>query len=155
LLSGMANCGKHFPGHGYAHGDSHYSLPIDERKLETILKHDAAPYEWLGDALTSIMPAHVIYPQIDTKNAGFSKIWLNDILRKRLGFTGLIFSDDLSMEAAASAGNIVQRARAALNAGCDMVLVCNQPAMADQLLATLNWKPGHHFDQRMARLFSR
>ena len=155
LLSGMANCGKHFPGHGYAHGDSHYALPIDERKLEAILSHDAVPYEWLGDTLTSIMPAHVIYPKVDKKNAGFSKIWLHDILRKRLGFSGLIFSDDLSMEAAASAGNIVQRARAALGAGCDMVLVCNQPALADQLLATLKWKAGQHFTERLSRLFAR
>lgn len=155
LLSGMANCGKHFPGHGYAHADSHFALPVDERKLKTILEIDAAPYGWMGDTLTAVMPAHVVYPDIDRKPAGFSKIWLSDILRKQLGFQGLIFSDDLCMEAAAVAGSIQQRAKAALSAGCDLVLVCNRPDLADELLGKLQWKAGSHFDARLRRLFAR
>lgn len=152
LLSGMANCGKHFPGHGFAHADSHYELPVDERDLGTILADDGAPYGWLGDALSAVMPAHVIYPQVDPLPAGFSKKWLQTILRRRLRFTGMIFSDDLTMEAASVAGGIVERADAALGAGCDMVLVCNQPATADTLLGALKWKPGKHFAERFARL---
>ena len=153
LLSGMANCGKHFPGHGYAQADSHYALPTDARSLATILAADAAPYQWLGDALTSVMPAHIVYPQVDKRPAGFSRIWLQDVLRKKLGFNGVIFSDDLTMEAAAAAGNIVQRARSALSAGCDLVLVCNNPAKAEEVLAKLSWKPSTQHAARLARLF--
>jgi beta-N-acetylhexosaminidase len=155
LLSGMANCGKHFPGHGYAHADSHFALPIDERKLKVLIDADAAPYEWMGETLTSVMPAHVVYPEVDQKAAGFSKIWLQDILRKRLGFTGLIVSDDLCMEAATVAGNIHQRTKAALSAGCDMALVCNRADLVDELLGKLQWKAGPHFDHRLRRLFAR
>jgi len=126
LLAGMANCGKHFPGHGYAHGDSHHELPIDERPLEAILADDARPYEWLSTALASVMPAHVIYPRVDAQPAGFSARWLKEILRQQLGFNGAIFSDDLSMEGAKAAGGHLDAALAALAAGCDMVLLCNQ-----------------------------
>ena len=97
-LAGMANCGKHFPGHGWAEADSHIAIPVDERSLTTIINDDAKPYEYLGLGLASVMPAHVIYPRVDKHPAGFSKIWLQDILRKQLKFTGVIFSDDLSME---------------------------------------------------------
>jgi beta-N-acetylhexosaminidase len=154
LLSGMANCGKHFPGHGYAAADSHHDLPFDDRDLETILANDAAPYDWLGDSLLSVMPAHVIYPKVDKKQpAGFSKIWLQTILRKRLKFDGIIFSDDLTMEAAAATGSITQRANAAFTAGCDSVLVCNRPDLADELLANLKYKAPASFATRYARLF--
>ena len=136
-LADMANCGKHFPGHGWAAADSHIAVPVDERNLKMIEKDDMKPYEWLDLSLTSIMPAHVIYPKIDSLPAGFSKKWLQTILRKQLGFTGVIFSDDLSMEGASVAGNIVQGAELALQAGCDAVLICNRPDLADQLLNKL------------------
>jgi beta-N-acetylhexosaminidase len=137
-LAGMANCGKHFPGHGYVKADSHVAIPVDERPLEAILAEDAAPYGWLGLSLAGVMPAHVIYPKVDSHPAGFSKKWLN-MLRKDFGFQGVIFSDDLSMEGASVAGNVVQGAHAALRAGCDMVLICNSPDKADQLLEALEW----------------
>lgn len=153
LLSGMANCGKHFPGHGWAQADSHVAAPRDERDLQTLLAHDAAPYGWLGDTLLSVMPAHVVYPQVDAQPAGFSRRWLRDILRRKLGFQGLIFSDDLTMEGASVAGDIVARGRAALAAGCDMVLVCNRPDLADELLAGLDWSPSARFTRRLKALF--
>ncbi len=137
LLAGMANCGKHFPGHGYVAADSHVAIPVDDRDLETILADDAMPYAWLTPALASVMPAHVIYPAVDSKPAGFSSVWLQDILRGRLGFEGAIFSDDLSMEAASVAGDVVAAGRAALEAGCDVVLMCNDSERADALLDRL------------------
>jgi beta-N-acetylhexosaminidase len=130
LQAGMANCGKHFPGHGFVKADSHTDIPLDKRSLKAILADDAAPYNWLSSSLTSVMPAHVIYPKVDSRPAGFSSKWLGDILRGQCGFSGAIFSDDLSMEAATLIdGNKVsytQAAVTALNAGCDMVLLCNQ-----------------------------
>lgn len=126
LLAGMANCGKHFPGHGFVKADSHVDVPVDKRSLKAILKDDAKPYEWMSTSLTSVMPAHVIYPKVDSQPAGFSRVWLQDILRAKMGFTGVIFSDDLSMEGASVAGSYTQGGIAALNAGCDMVLLCNQ-----------------------------
>ena len=141
LLAGMANCGKHFPGHGFVQADSHVAIPVDNRGLTDILADDAAPYGWLGLSLTAVMPAHVIYPQVDKHPAGFSKKWLT-ILRQDMGFDGMIFSDDLSMEGASVAGSVVDAARAALAAGCDMVLVCNSPDKADQLLTGLKAPSG-------------
>lgn len=126
LMAGMSNCGKHFPGHGYVAADSHVDVPVDTRSLKAILADDAKPYEWLSTSLASVMPAHVIYPKVDALPAGFSPRWLKDILRGQLGFTGAIFSDDLSMEGAKVAGSQVDGALAALNAGCDLVLLCNQ-----------------------------
>jgi beta-N-acetylhexosaminidase len=130
LQSGMANCGKHFPGHGFVKADSHTDIPLDKRSLKAILADDAAPYNWLSSSLTSVMPAHVIYPKVDSRPAGFSSKWLGDILRGQCGFTGAIFSDDLSMEAArlidGQRVSYTQAAVTALNAGCDMVLLCNQ-----------------------------
>ena len=130
LLAGMHNCGKHFPGHGFVKADSHVDVPIDKRSLKAILSDDAKPYEWLSTSLASVMPAHVVYPKVDALPAGFSPRWLKEILRMQLGFTGAIFSDDLSMEGARHVnGGQVSYAEAAavgLSAGCDMVLLCNQ-----------------------------
>ncbi|MDR3454791.1 MAG: beta-N-acetylhexosaminidase [Rhodoferax sp.] len=130
LQSGMANCGKHFPGHGFVRADSHTDVPVDRRSLKAILADDAAPYQWLSTTLSSVMPAHVIYPKVDARPAGFSSKWLGDILRGRLGFGGAIFSDDLSMAGArlldGRSVSYTEAAVAALAAGCDMVLLCNQ-----------------------------
>jgi beta-N-acetylhexosaminidase len=150
-LAGMANCGKHFPGHGFVKADSHVAIPVDERGLEDILKEDAAPYGWLGLGLAGVMPAHVIYPKVDAHPAGFSKKWLS-ILRKDMGFQGVIFSDDLSMEGASVAGGVIDGANAALAAGCDMVLICNSPDKADQLLDGLTVAIAPASEARIASL---
>lgn len=151
--AGMAACGKHFPGHGAVTADSHHEIPVDDRELDDILRDDAAPYDWLGDrVLPSVMPAHVIYSKVDANPAGFSRIWLQDILRQRLQYDGVIFSDDLTMEGATVAGDILARAQAALNAGCDMALVCNRPDLADELLARLRWRAPAQSVQRLRRL---
>ncbi len=142
-LAGMPSCGKHFPGHGFVTADSHIDIPIDERAFKDIWLQDIVPYMLIISKLDSIMPAHVIYKQVDTQPAGFSAFWLQDVLRMRLGFEGIIFSDDLAMEGASVAGNVVQGANAALTAGCDMVLICNRPHMADELLENLNYKIEH------------
>ncbi len=130
LLAGMHHCGKHFPGHGFVRADSHVDVPIDRRTLKAILADDAKPYEWLSTSLASVMPAHVIYPKVDAQPAGFSARWLKEILRQQLGFTGAIFSDDLSMAGARLIDGVevsyADAATVALNAGCDMVLLCNQ-----------------------------
>lgn len=128
--SGMGSCGKHFPGHGFVKADSHLAIPMDRRSLGAILSEDAAPYGWLSSGLEAVMPAHVIYPRVDSRPAGFSARWLQDILRRQLGFTGAIFSDDLSMEAAryldGQPVDFSRAALAALEAGADLVLLCNQ-----------------------------
>ena len=130
LRAGMGSCGKHFPGHGFVAADSHVDVPVDGRSLKAILADDAAPYGWLSTTLHSVMPAHVIYPKVDRRPAGFSARWLKEILRGRLGFTGAIFSDDLSMEGARRIDSrqvsYPRAAAVALDAGCDMVLLCNQ-----------------------------
>ncbi len=130
LQGGMQNCGKHFPGHGYVQADSHTEIPVDERPLSDILACDSLPYPNLAHSLASIMPAHVIYPKIDSRPAGFSSIWLQIILREQLQFQGAIFSDDLSMAGARCLDgkqvDYTTAAIAALNAGCDLVLLCNQ-----------------------------
>jgi len=136
--AGVAAVGKHFPGHGFAEADSHVAVPTDGRALKEILQKDVAPYRAAIEAgLAGVMPAHVIYPQVDKEPAGYSKYWLQDVLRGKLGFDGLIFSDDLSMEGAGVAGGIPERARAALEAGCDMVLLCNDPKGCEALLESL------------------
>jgi beta-N-acetylhexosaminidase len=152
LLGGIGNCGKHFPGHGFAHADSHVGMPVDDRPLADILAQDAAPYGWLGRSLASVMPAHVIYPEVDPEPAGFSRKWLATVLRRRLAFDGLVFSDDLTMEAASVAGDITARAEAALSAGCDMVLVCNRPDLADELLGRLRAPRNRHLGRRLAAI---
>jgi beta-N-acetylhexosaminidase len=133
--AGMRCCGKHFPGHGWAEADSHVAIPIDERSLAE-LEADIAPYRALR--LDAVMPAHVIYPQVDARPAGFSPVWIEK-LRREVGFDGVIFSDDLSMEGASVAGGIVDRAEAAWSAGCDMLLVCNAPDAVGELLDA--WHP--------------
>ena len=136
--AGMAATGKHFPGHGAVALDSHLTLPIDERDLDSIRAKDLAPFKQLiEEGLEGIMPAHVVYPNIDPNPAGFSPFWIQHILRKELNFNGTVFSDDLSMEGAASVGDFPQRARLAQLAGCDMILVCNNPAAAEQVLDAL------------------
>lgn len=164
LLAGMQSCGKHFPGHGYVAADSHVDVPVDRRSLKAILADDAKPYEWLSTSLASVMPAHVIYPKVDALPAGFSRRWLQDILRGQLGFTGAIFSDDLSMQGASVMGDAVQGAVAALQAGCDLVLLCNQSvvdggAALDTLLDGLwdarehgLWEPSADSEARRADL---
>ena len=150
LRAGMAGCGKHFPGHGFVAADSHTEVPVDERTLEAILADDAAPYGWLSTSLASVMPAHVIYPQVDARPAGYSARWLQQVLRLVLGFTGAIFSDDLSMEGARRLDGrtltYTEAAAAALQAGCDMVLLCNQSLVddgraIDELIAGLERAP--------------
>ena len=124
--AGMQAVGKHFPGHGGVIEDSHVAMPVDHRELEELLRSDIIPFEYMiENRLAAIMPAHVIYDKVDEKPAGYSSFWINNILRKRFGFQGVIFSDDLSMEAACVAGGYGERAEAALAAGCDMALVCN------------------------------
>ena len=152
LRAGMGNCGKHFPGHGFVKADSHVAVPIDKRSLKAILADDAKPYEWLSASLTGVMPAHVIYPKVDSHPAGFSERWLKEILRGQLGFTGAIFSDDLSMEGARhlEGGQLsyTEAATLALHAGCDMVLLCNQSMgkgeAVDELLAGLQAAAAEH-----------
>ncbi|HET6829296.1 MAG TPA: beta-N-acetylhexosaminidase [Ramlibacter sp.] len=168
LQAGMANCGKHFPGHGYVKADSHVDIPVDKRSLKAILADDAAPYRWLSSSLSSVMPAHVVYPKVDARPAGFSPRWLGDILRGQLGFQGAIFSDDLSMAGARQIEgrevSFTEGAVAALSAGCDLVLLCNESAREDgagidALLEGLQtaredgqWQPSERSEQRRLAL---
>ena len=167
LQAGVANCGKHFPGHGFVKADSHTEIPVDDRSLKAILADDAAPYGWLNTTLTSVMPAHVVYPKVDVLPAGFSPRWLQAILRDRLGFAGAIFSDDLSMEGARRIEgrevSYTEAALVALKAGCDMVLLCNQSMgegrAVDELLDGLaeaqvkgHWDPDAISEQRRLAL---
>ena len=150
---GCAAVGKHFPGHGFIAADSHVDLPVDGRTLDALAVDDLIPFAVLSkEGLEAVMPAHVVYPAVDSLAAGFSRVWLQDILRGRLGFAGLIFSDDLGMAGAHAAGDIVARAEAAAAAGCDMVLACNDHAASDELLS--RWKPAAQPDlaRRAARM---
>ena len=153
---GMHSVGKHFPGHGFARADSHLDIPVDEREFVDIELSDLIPFrQMVNYGLTAVMPAHVIYPRVDSRPAGYSPVWLKNILRGQLGFEGCIFSDDLSMAGAAVAGGIMQRAEAALDAGCDMVLVCNKPESADELLQGLNWEMPATSRARLAQMRGR
>ena len=150
--AGMAAVGKHFPGHGFAAADSHVDVPKDERAFSEILKKDVAPYRAAFQAgLAGVMPAHVIYTQCDSEPAGYSKYWLQEVLRAKLGFDGLIFSDDLSMAGASTVGGPPERARAALAAGCDMVLLCNDPEGQNKLLESLGDVQAHN-PERLERM---
>jgi beta-N-acetylhexosaminidase len=167
LRAGMGNCGKHFPGHGYVKADSHVAVPVDTRGLKAILADDVRPYEWLSSTLTAVMPAHVVYPKVDARPAGFSPRWLKEILRGQLGFTGAVFSDDLSMEGARhlDGGTLsyAEAATIALEAGCELVLLCNQSLdggqAVDELLDGLTraaeedrWHPDPDSEQRRLAL---
>lgn len=167
LMAGMGNCGKHFPGHGYVKADSHVDVPVDKRTLKAILADDAQPFEWLSTSLAAVMPAHVVYQKVDSRPAGFSPIWLQEILRGRFGFTGCVFSDDLSMAGArqleGSTLSYTEAATLALQAGVDMVLLCNQSldggAAVDELLEGLSeaalagqWHPNPDSERRRLRL---
>ena len=150
---GMAAVGKHFPGHGFVAADSHTDVPVDGRPMAAIAADDLVPFGALvRGGLEAVMPAHVIYPDVDAKPAGYSRVWLQEVLRGRLGFDGMIFSDDLGMAGAHTAGDIVARAEAAVEAGCDVVLVCNDAAASDDLLS--RWKPTPRSDlaRRWARM---
>lgn len=148
--AGMAATGKHFPGHGAVALDSHLALPIDERNLEAIRVSDLQPFRQLiAEGLEGIMPAHVLYSQIDNQPAGFSDFWIQQVLRQELGFDGVVFSDDLSMEGAASVGSFPERAKIALQAGCDMVLVCNNSTAA---MDVLDFLPIENNAKRESRL---
>jgi beta-N-acetylhexosaminidase len=152
---GMAAIGKHFPGHGHVAADSHVDVPIDGRALVQIEASDLVPFARLSRQLQGIMPAHVIYAEVDSRPAGFSWIWLQQVLRTQLHFAGVIFSDDLTMEGARVEGDIGSRARAAIAAGCDMVLVCNNPDAADRVLHALSDQPAAHANPKLVDLTGR
>lgn len=152
--AGMAATGKHFPGHGWAEADSHVAIPVDDRGLDELRSADMKPFAALSGVLDAVMPAHVIYPQIDAQPAGFSRRWLQDILRGELQFDGVIFSDDLSMAGAHVAGDAGARIEAAMAAGCDMGLVCNDRGAAELALSTLQ-RLGVQPAARLARMRSR
>jgi beta-N-acetylhexosaminidase len=171
LQAGMANCGKHFPGHGAVKADSHVALPVDRRSLKAILADDALPYGWLGSVLTAVMPAHVIYSKVDERPAGFSSRWIQDILRGQLGFDGVVCTDDLSMAAARQIGgrelSYTEAVLAALQAGCDLALLCNRSTVdggleLDEVLDRLaeaqlkgRWTPDEASEERRQNLLPR
>jgi beta-N-acetylhexosaminidase len=132
--AGMAATGKHFPGHGGIVADSHLKAPVDCRSWDELQEHDLKPFAALSDSLEGIMPAHITFPSVDAESVGFSPFWLQSVLRDKLGFNGVIFSDDLSMKGADVAGGYADKARLALAAGCDMILVCNCPEGAAEVL---------------------
>jgi beta-N-acetylhexosaminidase len=154
--AGMAAVGKHFPGHGSVTADSHHDLPIDNRPLGDIMMDDLLPFQrMIGYGLEAIMPAHVIYQQASNELAGFSGYWLQQVLRQQLGFQGVIFSDDLTMAAAGEVGDYRLRAQAALDAGCDMILVCNNPAGAAEVLDYLKDYRDPAAQMRLIRMHGR
>ncbi|MGB5734388.1 MAG: beta-N-acetylhexosaminidase [Thiohalocapsa sp.] len=152
--AGMASCGKHFPGHGAVEADSHHELPVDARDFAQLEQIDLVPFKSLIDCgLQAIMPAHVIYSAVDPNPAGFSAFWLQEVLRGRLGFDGMIFSDDLDMAAASAGGGFAERATAALRAGCDMAVVCNNRAGAIEVVQALADHRQSRLADRSARMY--
>nr|WP_037588114.1 beta-N-acetylhexosaminidase [Stenoxybacter acetivorans] len=150
---GMRTCGKHFPGHGYVAGDSHFTLPEDNRGWAELWENDIRPFQVLSDhGMAAVMPAHVVYSNIDDQAAGFSRFWLQDVLRKRMGFDGVIFSDDLTMEGASGAGDVRERARLSFEAGCDVVLVCNKPDWTDALIKDFAYPHNDKLAMRWQRM---
>ncbi len=151
--AGMAATGKHFPGHGAVVADSHHAIPVDERRYEDIYADDILPFErMIRNGMAAVMPAHVIYRQVDEAPAGFSRFWLKEVLRSRLNFQGVIFSDDLNMEGASVAGDYTSRATQALDAGCDMVLICNNRPAAREILDNLAYEANPVLHARLARM---
>lgn len=152
--AGMAVTGKHFPGHGGVSGDSHLETPVDSRSFDSLKNRDLIPFSRLLPQLDALMPAHIIFPEVDDQCVGFSSTWLQQILRAEMGFDGVIFSDDLSMKGADVAGGYAAKAKVALNAGCDMVLVCNNRAGA---LETLSYLEGadHPISPRLSAMKAR
>jgi beta-N-acetylhexosaminidase len=152
----MASVGKHFPGHGGVAGDSHAELPSDDRDWFAIAAEDLIPFERLiGQGLEAVMPAHVVYPRIAPEPAGFSPYWLQQVLRGRLGFQGVIFSDDLNMAAAQAGGGYAERAAAALGAGCDMLLICNNRPAALEIVEALRDHSDPAAQLRLLRMHGR
>ncbi len=154
--AGMSAVGKHYPGHGSVRADSHHETPIDDRDFADIRAKDLVPFRRLvPSGMTAVMPAHVIYPRVDALPAGFSRVWLDDILRRDLGFQGTIFSDDINMVGAAVAGDFPERAMAAIDAGCDVVLICNQREGLIGVLDTLTRASDPLAQVRLMRMHGR
>ena len=147
--AGMAATGKHFPGHGGVTADSHLEIPYDSRSLEQLQARDLLPFKALSPKLQGIMPAHIVFPEVDSKAVGFSSYWLQNILREELAFDGVIFSDDLSMKGADQLGTYAEKAEAALSAGCDMVLVCNNRGGALEVLDFLQTRADSYYSPRL------
>jgi len=146
--AGMASTVKHFPGHGNVAVDSHKALPVDMRFLDEVKSHDMAPFAELCNDYDAVMPGHLLYPNIDAQSVGFSAYWLQKVLRQDIGFKGVIFSDDLTMEGAAASGSYSDRARLALEAGCDMLLPCNNRDGAKEVLEFLQKNTDQASDER-------
>jgi len=154
--AGMASTGKHFPGHGAVKGDSHLELPVDQREFVEVMAHDGASFQALmPNGMDAVMPAHILFPKVDSQPVGFSQHWLQKVLRTQLGFQGVIFSDDLSMAGAVGAGTYGQRAALALQAGCDMVLACNNRDGALEVLAWLEENEPEPSDKLSSMLASK
>jgi len=154
--AGMSATGKHFPGHGSVALDSHLALPVDEREFDALWRKDLLPFKQLiGEGLEAVMPAHVVYAKCDVNPAGFSSFWIKQVLRQKLNFNGAVFSDDLSMAGAATAGGFLERAKLAQQAGCDMLLVCNNPVGAEEVLDSLPIKLDPVREQRLNKMFGK